>query len=271
MNKPELYRLSNSMQRKDAAEFLEEYAPKMTWKKNNNRILDVGCGDGSVTNMLMKYLPNDFNLLGSDINENMVKFANEQNRNTQTSFIVSDMVDEIPEEMKRSFDHVFSFYALHWVENQKQVFKNIFDLLEENGQFFAIFVGSNPYQQIFRTMSQDRVFSPFAQEVEKQISPYCDSKEPEKEITNLMESSGFIDVDVKCEDKIFQSDDMHLFKKHFIAVLPFKLPDEILEYAFENFIRMLKEIEIAHGVNNPPNIVNIYYKLFKVYGHKPLV
>ncbi|CAB3253533.1 unnamed protein product [Arctia plantaginis] len=270
MNKPELYRLSNSMQTRDAAEFFEEYAPKMSWKKNNNRILDVGCGDGSVTNMLVKYLPNDFNLLGSDINVNMVNFANEQNRNEKTYFIVLDIVGEIPVEMKRSFDHVFSIYALHWVQNHKQAFKNIFDLLEENGQFFTIFLASNPYHQfILRTMSEDSVLTPFAQEAEQYISPYYDAKEPEKEITKLMESNGFIDVDVKCEDKVFQFDDMHLFKNHFFAVIPFKIPDELLENAFENFVQMLKEIEIAHGVYNPPNIVNIYYKLLKVYGHKP--
>lgn len=48
-----------------------------------------------------------------------------------------------------------------------QVFKNIFDLLEENGQFFSIFVASNPYHQIIRRISQ---------QAEQYIAPYYDSK-----------------------------------------------------------------------------------------------
>lgn len=46
-------------------------------------------------------------------------------------------------------------------------FQNIFDLLEENGQFFSIFLGSNPYHQLYRAMTQ---------QAEQYISPYHDSK-----------------------------------------------------------------------------------------------
>lgn len=91
----------------------------MKWKNNNNRIIDIGCGDGTVTNMLKKYIPADFKLLGSDTSESMVNYANKHHCNEQTSFTVLDIAGELPEGMKGNFDHVFSFYVLHWVIDQR--------------------------------------------------------------------------------------------------------------------------------------------------------
>lgn len=65
---------------------------------------------------------------------------------------------------------------------------------------------------------------------------------------------------------------LHFFiLAHFFAVNPFKMTNEALDNAFEDFIRILKKTEVARGIENPPNIVNVYYKLLIVYGHKPPV
>lgn len=119
MNNAVLYEKCNSLQKRDALLCLEEYASKMRWKTSKNNILDIGCGDGSVTNMLKKYIPTDFKLLGCDISEKMVNFANDHHCNEQTSFTVLDIEGDLPEGMKGKFDHVFSFYALHWIIDQE--------------------------------------------------------------------------------------------------------------------------------------------------------
>lgn len=119
MHNADLYQQSNSVQKRDALACLDKHASKIKWKKGNNRIIDIGCGDGSVTNMLKKYLPSDFKLLGCDVSESMVNYANEHHCNEQTSFTVLDIGGDMPEGMKGNFDNVFSFYTLHWIVDQQ--------------------------------------------------------------------------------------------------------------------------------------------------------
>lgn len=119
MHNAVLYEQNNGVQKRDALACLEKYAPKMKWKKWDNRIIDIGCGDGTVTNMLKKYFPNDYQLLGVDKSESMVNFASDHHCNENTSFTVLDIEDNLPDSLKGKFNHVFSFYTLHWIQNQR--------------------------------------------------------------------------------------------------------------------------------------------------------
>lgn len=119
MYNAELYQEANIVQKRDVIACLDLYAVNIKWKKSNNRIMDVGCGDGSITKILMNYVPTDFKLVGSDISKNIVKFANKHYSNEKTSFVVLDISGCLPESMKSNFDLVFSFYALHWVLDQR--------------------------------------------------------------------------------------------------------------------------------------------------------
>lgn len=122
MHDPELYQQSNDIPKRDALLCLEKHASALKWKTNNNRIIDLGCGDGSVTNILKNFLPNEYKLLGCDISENMVLFASKNNSDERTSFTTLDIAGDLPEEMKDNFDYVFSFYTLNWITDQKLVF-----------------------------------------------------------------------------------------------------------------------------------------------------
>lgn len=121
MDNAELYQKSNTLQKRDALDALEEYAAKIKWKTNGEKIVDIGCGDGSVTTEILKnYMPIHYKkLVGCDISEKMVHFANENYGNERTSFIVLDIEKYLPEHLRVQFDHVFSFYALHWIKRQK--------------------------------------------------------------------------------------------------------------------------------------------------------
>lgn len=121
MNNAELYQGNNSLQKRDAIECLEEFADKIKWKKIGDRIIDVGCGDGSVTvNLLREYVPENFEkLLGCDVSEKMVAFANRHHRDERTDFSILDIERKLPKDMRNAFDHVFSFYTLHWIKDQE--------------------------------------------------------------------------------------------------------------------------------------------------------
>lgn len=122
MDNAELYQKSNTLQKRDALQCLEEYAKKIKWKNDGDTVIDIGSGDGSVTtNILMKFLPsNCTTLVGCDKSERMVQFANEHHATlNHTSFTVLDIEGELPEELQQKFDHAFSFYTLHWVKHQE--------------------------------------------------------------------------------------------------------------------------------------------------------
>lgn len=121
MNNAELYQGNNTLQKRDAIDCLEEYGRKIKWRKIGERIIDIGCGDGSVTvNLLKEYLPDNFEkLIGCDVSEKMVTYANCHYQDGRTKFSILDIEGKLPERMKRAFDHVFSFYTLHWIQDQE--------------------------------------------------------------------------------------------------------------------------------------------------------
>ena len=121
MDNAELYHKSNTLQKRDALQCLEEYAKKIKWKNDGNNVIDIGSGDGSVTtNILTKFLPNNCTrLVGCDKSDRMVQFANEHHASNYISFTVLDIEGDLPEELRGNFDHAFSFYTLHWIKHQE--------------------------------------------------------------------------------------------------------------------------------------------------------
>lgn len=121
MHNAELYEKSNSLQKRDAISCLDEYAKKIKWKSFGDRVLDIGCGDGGVTDILKSnYMPMYFSrIVGCDKSFNMIKFANEHHGDRRTEFQVLDIEGNVPKALTGCFDHAVSFNALHWIKNQK--------------------------------------------------------------------------------------------------------------------------------------------------------
>ncbi|CAB3223840.1 unnamed protein product [Arctia plantaginis] len=258
------------MQKRDVIAFLDQYAVNIKWKKNN-RIMDVGCGDGGNTSILTNYVPTDFKLVGCDISTNMVKFANDNYSNERTSFAVLDIAGCLPDSMKGKFDQVFSFYALHWVLDQRRAFENIYNLLDQDGKCFMMILCNNPVFDVYRILSRTSKWCTWVYDVQNYISPYHDSEKPEREITTLMESIGYTDINVQCKDSNFSYPDIDIARKHFAALNPFKIPKDKNNDFMDDYIEVLKELENRHKLNtkNFLNGITLYYKLLFVFGRKP--
>ncbi|CAB3223286.1 unnamed protein product [Arctia plantaginis] len=266
------YNKSNIIHKREIPEYLEKYVPTLKWKKNSYRIMDIGSADGSVTTILQTFLPPASKILGCDISENMVKFATDNYSNGQTSFIVLDIAGDIPEDMKESFDHVFSFYTLNWVRDQQRAFENIFNVLEQNGECFMVLGAYNPIFDVYRTLAKDSKWSPFVYDVERYISPYHDSQEPGEEIAKLMENTGFVDVNVKCNDKCFLFDDENMRMSLLSALNPFEIPKYKIDEFRKDYNQLINNIESVHQVetNHSPEYATLHYKSIVIYGRKPL-
>jgi trans-aconitate 2-methyltransferase len=100
------------------------------------RILDLGCGDGSLTLKLAELVPNG-SVLGIDSSVSMIEAAKGFGKNN-LSFLIRD-IDEI--NYFNEFDLVFSNAALHWVKDHNKLLNNIYRSLKKNGLMRVMFAG----------------------------------------------------------------------------------------------------------------------------------
>ena len=91
----------------------------------NQKILDLGCGTGTLTTQLTNFAGT---VVGVDSSDDMIEKARSRYNNIE--FIVCDALD-LPFE--NEFDVVFSNAVFHWIENHDLLLKNIHRALKDNG------------------------------------------------------------------------------------------------------------------------------------------
>nr|ABE98256.1 juvenile hormone acid methyltransferase [Samia ricini] len=251
MDNADLYRKSNSLQKRDTLLCLEDYANKIKWKIINDRVIDIGCADGSGTTMLKKYMPNNYaKLVGCDISEKMVQFANEHHGSGRTSFRMLNIEGELPEDLTGGFDHLFSFYTLHWIRDQEKAFRNIYNLLDESGDCLLLFISHGPIFDVYRILARSNKWCKWLKDVNRYVSPYHDSTEPETDVSKLMKSIGFKNIEVKCKEMMYFFDDIEILKKSVAAVNPFNMPKDIFDDFMDDYIDIVRDMQLVDEVNN---------------------
>lgn len=121
MFEPHVYNRTLTLLREEADYLLRKYFNHVKLRPcGNDKILDVGCGEGTITSKhLFKMFPTkNHTLIGSDKSIDMVNFANSTFTRDGLSFRHLDIETEsLPIDMKENFDHVFSFNCFQWIED----------------------------------------------------------------------------------------------------------------------------------------------------------
>lgn len=116
----------NSSSQKQAASDLLSYVNIPA----NGSILDVGCGDGKITAELAEKNPNS-SVLGIDISQAMIEFAKVHFLSkSNLSFRLQDAQNL---HFQDTFDVIFSFTTLQWVENQIAFLQGAYESLKHSG------------------------------------------------------------------------------------------------------------------------------------------
>lgn len=115
------------------------------------KLLDLGCGDGSMTlNLVPK--SNILSYLGCDLSSPALDIARKEaaHLGINAKFLCDDMLNVVQELDSESIDLVLSSYAIHHLNAQKkqQLLQEISRVLTPKGQFVLI--------DIFREASEDR-------------------------------------------------------------------------------------------------------------------
>lgn len=225
MHKAALYQRANNLQRRDAKQVLEEFSGILQWRPDGeDSLLDIGCGSGDVTiDFILPLMPVKFSrLIGTDISEQMVRYAGEQYKHPKISFDKMDIASDLGKSIRNSepFDHVMSFYCLHWIQNQEQAIQNIFNLLHTDGDCLLVFLANNPIFDIYKQLSENERWSKYMKDVNRFISPYQYSVNPADDFGALLYRNGFTEYSVEVRDKLFIFESVEMLKSKFLFIFP---------------------------------------------------
>ncbi|CAM3768106.1 class I SAM-dependent methyltransferase [Smaragdicoccus niigatensis] len=102
----------------------------------DERVLDVGCGDGYVTRLIGARLPNG-SVIGVDPSPRMIAAARAAGEQSNVTFETGDVLTMA---YPPQFDLVVSFNALHWVRDQVRAYRNIAAALKPGGRVLVQYV-----------------------------------------------------------------------------------------------------------------------------------
>lgn len=116
---------------KKASQHQKEWGNKLISSlqlKGDETILDLGCGDGTLTEQLSLLVPNGY-VLGIDASAGMIKTA-KQNVHDNLRF---EEMDINKMNFENEFNIVFSNAALHWIKDHKHLLENTYTALKSGG------------------------------------------------------------------------------------------------------------------------------------------
>jgi trans-aconitate 2-methyltransferase len=131
----------------DAAEYEAVSAPQTGWGahflqillerralKGNEAAVDVGCGTGRVTELLLRHLPRG-TVLAVDASEAMAEAA--RRRFAGDPRVRVERRDILRLEVDESVDVIFSTATFHWIMNHERLFDHLARLLKPGGRLVA--------------------------------------------------------------------------------------------------------------------------------------
>jgi SAM-dependent methyltransferase len=146
------------------------------------RILDVGCGEGTLTRKIMA---RGAVVLGVDDSPEMVRFAREKG-------VDAVLMDAADMPFVAEFDAAFSNAALHWVLEKEQAARAIFRALKPGGRFAGEMGGEGNLAAMREALDTELVIRGYVPPVE--ASNWYASPE---EFAALYEAAGFGEIDAR--------------------------------------------------------------------------
>jgi len=149
----------------DAADYAKSSAVQQRWAREliaklglqgNERLLDLGCGDGKVTAEIASLLPNG-SVLGVDNSPEMIELANSRFPMAEYPNLNFQMADALDLNFQSEFDVVFSNAVLHWVRDHASMLRGVSDALKPGGRILLQMGGRGNATKVVAAM--DKVIS----------------------------------------------------------------------------------------------------------------
>ncbi len=146
----------------------------------DERVLDIGCGDGKISAELAAQVPRG-SVLGIDTAQAMIQFAQDKFPPSRFPNLRFQHGDATSLPFCHEFDCVVSFAALHWVQDQRAVLEGISRALQPTGRAILQFGGKGNCETLIAATGElmararwRRYFAGFTSPwVFCDIIPYC--------------------------------------------------------------------------------------------------
>ena len=135
-----------------ASEHQKEWGNKLIGELNlkaTDQVLDLGCGDGTLTAQIAELVPRG-EVLGIDASQGMIDAAVAR-AGGNLRFLKQDVNDL---DFMDQFDLVFSNAALHWVRNHGRLLEMVFRALRANGRVRFNFAGDGNCANFFKVIGE---------------------------------------------------------------------------------------------------------------------
>lgn len=116
---------------------------KSTTNSHQIRILDLGCGNGSLTSFIAQQ---GYQVVGLESSESGIKFARSQHTNCE--FILGSVYDAVPQNLENSFDIVLSTEVIEHLYYPRELAKYANKCLKPNGSFII----TTPYHGYWKNL-----------------------------------------------------------------------------------------------------------------------
>jgi len=154
--------------------------------QSGERILDVGCGEGTLTRQIAQ---RGATVLGIDNSPEMVAGA-------RTNGVDALLLAAEDMQFFAEFDAAFSNATLHWVLEKEQAARAIFRALKAGGRFAGEMGGEGNLRKLREALDEELVIRGYAPPVESS-NWYASAQE----FADVYEAAGFTQVDARLIDR----------------------------------------------------------------------
>jgi len=163
-----------------AADYASNSVVQQTWAREliaqlklggDERILDVGCGDGKVTAEIARALPHGA-AVGVDASPQMIEFAAKTFPATKSPNLEFHVMDARKIQFVRKFDVLFSNAALHWVDDHQAFLRGAASVLRAGGRLVVSCGGKGNAQDVFLALRPEMRMKRWREFFRQMKAPY---------------------------------------------------------------------------------------------------
>jgi trans-aconitate 2-methyltransferase len=161
--------------------------------RGDERILDLGCGDGELTAKLALRVPRG-SVLGIDASQGMIDTARKHTAGN-LEFVVKD-INRI--DYENEFDVAFSNATLHWIQDHQRMLQDVYRALRTGGVIRFNFAADGNCSHFFRVVRRAMAMPAYQSDFRDFSWPWF--MPTAEEYQDLMDRSAFSEVRVWLEN-----------------------------------------------------------------------
>jgi trans-aconitate 2-methyltransferase len=164
----------------NAADYAANSAVQQSWAREliaklklrgDERVLDVGCGDGKVTAEIACAVPDGF-VVGIDASPQMIAFAKKTFPAKKNPNLKFQVMDARKIKFARPFDVIFSNAALHWVDDHEKILRGAAAALNSGGRLVVSCGGKGNALDVFVALRPEMRLKRWCGFFKKMPTPY---------------------------------------------------------------------------------------------------